>query len=193
MIEQDNHVPVKEDSINEGLTLDYLRDLLKYGLTNRTIYKGIKPVIGCGKLGAIKIVILILKELGQSIEYIDEIKDKLKRILPDGQYLFEGMECTCPDGIKYPNIMHYAIKLKKNNLSNNAILVCEECGSEDIQTLMWVNPNNTSQVDGELDSGDTSNNYCRNCQENVGITSKEEYLKNIQIENNIIEAEKNSI
>jgi hypothetical protein len=57
------------------------------------------------------------------------------------------------------------------------ILVCEECGSSDIQTLMWVNPN-TNEVGGELSSEDEEHNWCKVCEKHTSLTSLEQYNLN---------------
>lgn len=63
-------------------------------------------------------------------------------------------------------------KIKK--LKDSAILVCEECGSQEIQTLMWVNPN-TDELNGELSCEDENNNWCEVCKRHCGLTSLEIY------------------
>jgi len=62
-------------------------------------------------------------------------------------------------------------------MKDNQILVCEECGSQDIQTLMWVNPNN-NEIDGELSCENDENNWCKVCCEHVSLTSLEQYKLN---------------
>ena len=62
-------------------------------------------------------------------------------------------------------------------MEDDQILVCEECGSQDILTLMWVNPN-TNEVSGELSYEIDANNWCKKCCKHVSITSLEEYKLN---------------
>ena len=42
------------------------------------------------------------------------------------------------------------------------MLVCEECGSKDIEQKAWVNPNTLKYKDTASD-GDTEDNYCNGC------------------------------
>lgn len=51
------------------------------------------------------------------------------------------------------------------------ILVCSDCGSENIQTPFWVNPN-TFEVFEEYDLDDA---YCEDCKFKVSITLQENY------------------
>lgn len=59
-------------------------------------------------------------------------------------------------------------------INDGAILVCEECGSQSVQTLMWVNIN-TNEIIGGLSCEDESNNWCEVCQSHCNVTSLEIY------------------
>ena len=54
-------------------------------------------------------------------------------------------------------------------------LVCEECGSDDIQTLMWVNVN-TNKIEDSYDT-DEENNWCNKCESHLNFITEEEFLK----------------
>lgn len=61
-------------------------------------------------------------------------------------------------------------------LSQKAVLiVCSECGSEDVQNKMWVN-SNTNVIDGSatLDDDDC---YCKDCQAHTKLISQTEWEK----------------
>lgn len=64
-------------------------------------------------------------------------------------------------------------------------VVCSECGSDDVQQKMWVNPN-TNEIDGTayLDNEDS---YCKDCQAHNDLITEEQWnnlhpLKQIKIE-----------
>lgn len=56
------------------------------------------------------------------------------------------------------------------------ILVCEICGSEHILTKSWTDPN-TDVVNHNMDSDDTDDNWCEECQQHVGFISKKDFEK----------------
>lgn len=56
------------------------------------------------------------------------------------------------------------------------ILVCEICGSEHILTKSWTDPN-TDVVNHNMDSDDTDDNWCEECQQHVGFVSKKDFEK----------------
>ncbi len=50
------------------------------------------------------------------------------------------------------------------------VYVCEECGGEDIQVAMWVNPN-TGESDDWFGSGScSSTQWCHRCEANCFVT-----------------------
>jgi hypothetical protein len=59
-------------------------------------------------------------------------------------------------------------------------LVCEECGSDNIQTLMWVGVN-TNEV-GDSGPGETNDNWCNECESHVDFIDEEEFLNLKQLE-----------
>lgn len=59
--------------------------------------------------------------------------------------------------------------------NDNIILVCQNCGNEDITVKAWVNPN-TDQV-MELCDFDSDDRYCENCDQHIDIITKEDYEK----------------
>ncbi len=57
-------------------------------------------------------------------------------------------------------------------------LVCENCGSEDIQSQAWVGVNN-NQVYEFFGLDDEDNNWCMNCQEQCDIIDQSTYIDRI--------------
>jgi hypothetical protein len=56
---------------------------------------------------------------------------------------------------------------------DSQIRVCEDCGSENIQILTWINQS-TGEVG--LESENDFSNWCTKCKKHVYLSSKEEYL-----------------
>ena len=56
--------------------------------------------------------------------------------------------------------------------------VCEECGSSDVETLAWVNPNEDNTFVDFLGTDDRGNNWCHNCEEHTGLVLFEDYDSN---------------
>jgi len=54
--------------------------------------------------------------------------------------------------------------------------VCEECGSDKVQTLAWVDFN-TDQYVSEGPGG-TEDNWCPVCMEHINIISEKDYKEN---------------
>lgn len=59
------------------------------------------------------------------------------------------------------------------------MLRCAECGSTDVQTKMWVNPN-TNEIDGNVSDGETDDNWCKICQIHVKLNIIETELIKIK-------------
>ena len=57
------------------------------------------------------------------------------------------------------------------------ILVCSECGSADVQTLMWVTPNK-NPPETDMAGGEWEDNWCKTCAEHCYLITKEEFAKN---------------
>ena len=55
------------------------------------------------------------------------------------------------------------------------ILVCEDCGSRDIETMAWVKVNENDRCNGYVGVEDSDNNWCYNCQDHVSVTSLANY------------------
>jgi len=55
-------------------------------------------------------------------------------------------------------------------------IVCEECGSSQIQTLCWVDPN-TRKIIAE-GPGEVPDNWCEECEDHVDFTNKCVFLAN---------------
>ena len=56
------------------------------------------------------------------------------------------------------------------------ILVCDECGSEDIEIQAWVNAN-TDEFISNIDEGDR---WCDTCEENVCFCTKKEFEERME-------------
>lgn len=52
----------------------------------------------------------------------------------------------------------------------NTIYICNECGSPDIETKMWVNLNTNIPISDAEEDNDC---YCNNCNMNVNYIEKE--------------------
>jgi hypothetical protein len=61
-------------------------------------------------------------------------------------------------------------------MDNKSTTVCSECGSEEVETLMWVNPN-TNEIGGTLSEGEAQDNFCKLCQSHNKLITLEEYQK----------------
>ena len=57
---------------------------------------------------------------------------------------------------------------------NPTMLVCEDCGSSDVETKMWVNPN-TDELKDSCSDGESDDNYCNNCQSHPNLITYKEY------------------
>jgi hypothetical protein len=53
-------------------------------------------------------------------------------------------------------------------------LVCEECGSDKIQTLQWVDVN-TEEIRG-AGPGEYEDNWCDECQDHTEFINEDEFL-----------------
>ena len=56
------------------------------------------------------------------------------------------------------------------------LLVCQECGSTDVDVLAWVNINTNEYMS---DAGD-SDMFCNFCQEETRVLTNDEYIKNFK-------------
>ena len=56
------------------------------------------------------------------------------------------------------------------------IIVCEVCGSTNVETLAWVDVNSLVFKDN-FDGSDKQDNYCNNCNQHVYLTSLSEWEK----------------
>ena len=50
--------------------------------------------------------------------------------------------------------------------------VCSNCGSTNVQTKMWVNLN-TNEPEGEVSDGDSSDNWCEDCEGHHDVETKQ--------------------
>ena len=56
------------------------------------------------------------------------------------------------------------------------MLVCEECGSSNVQVLAWIDAN-TNEYKGEGPNNSPENNWCEKCQSHVYLTDEEIFNK----------------
>ena len=56
--------------------------------------------------------------------------------------------------------------------------VCEECGSSEVETLAWVNPNEDNSFVDFLGTDDRGNNWCHHCEEHTGLALFADYDSN---------------
>ena len=56
--------------------------------------------------------------------------------------------------------------------------VCEECGSSEVETLAWVNPNEDNSFVDFLGTDDRGNNWCHHCEEHTGLALFADYGSN---------------
>ena len=60
----------------------------------------------------------------------------------------------------------------KDNPVMKLRMVCDTCGSDNVQCKAWVRPNQNNQF-VDLMTEDINDNYCDDCQENVGTSNVE--------------------
>lgn len=54
------------------------------------------------------------------------------------------------------------------------IMVCEECGSDKVETKAWVSIN-TDEIGDSCSDGEDDDNWCNSCETHSGIITKQEY------------------
>lgn len=64
-------------------------------------------------------------------------------------------------------------------MKNLQMLVCEVCGSEDIQGKAWVDINKKKPEIEFVDFGDENDNWCKSCEAHVNFITREQYEENI--------------
>lgn len=55
-------------------------------------------------------------------------------------------------------------------------LVCENCGSDKVQSKVWADANTDIVMDSASD-GEWEDNWCTDCADHCFLTDEEEYLK----------------
>lgn len=53
-------------------------------------------------------------------------------------------------------------------------LVCEECGSDEVQQKVWMNPNNSSEYE-HIETTDDEDNWCKKCNNHVQLVYEKDY------------------
>lgn len=66
---------------------------------------------------------------------------------------------------------------RKTDRRRVALLVCDECGSREIQMMAWVDPN-TSECTSTIDA-DSDDRWCDTCQEHVWFCSLAEFRQRL--------------
>lgn len=61
-------------------------------------------------------------------------------------------------------------------------IVCEDCGSENVQTREWVYVNTDDSAGGG--TGDLEDNWCDNCKGYVYLIMEDEFLEQQKEDNN---------
>lgn len=60
---------------------------------------------------------------------------------------------------------------------NNEPLVCSQCGSDEVEQLMWVNPN-TNEIGGVLsDPLERDDCWCKKCEDKYKLITQSEFEK----------------
>jgi hypothetical protein len=72
------------------------------------------------------------------------------------------------DGMMVTYALQYQLKMIDEK---DTKLYCDECGSDDVQIKMWVNPN-TSHVDGECSTDVIEDGWCKQCNEHALVKPK---------------------
>ena len=55
-------------------------------------------------------------------------------------------------------------------------LVCEECGSDDVQQKAWVNPNSL-EIDFSLSENfEEEDTWCSKCSEHMGLVDEDKFV-----------------
>ena len=72
------------------------------------------------------------------------------------------------------------LDLMKYKRMSEIIYVCENCGSHDVQTKMWVDVNDSNIIDGYAsDLSEEEDNWCRHCEDHYKIITQSEYIDKI--------------
>lgn len=53
-------------------------------------------------------------------------------------------------------------------------IVCDQCGSADVQLMAWVDPNSNEIIDDVGPWQSKDNNYCNDCDKHVVLTRADE-------------------
>ena len=51
------------------------------------------------------------------------------------------------------------------------ISLCSKCGSENVQSIFWVDLN-TNEIQGGAGANDIQDNWCSDCEEHIKIETK---------------------
>lgn len=57
----------------------------------------------------------------------------------------------------------------------DAVMVCSGCGSENVETLDWIDVQ-TNKVTGTYESEDPGSNWCRDCEQHLPIVQRKEFV-----------------
>jgi hypothetical protein len=67
-------------------------------------------------------------------------------------------------------------------MDKSDILVCENCGSCDVETSAWVKVNEYDRCDEYIGLEDNENNWCCDCEEHVHLISLAEWEESLNNE-----------
>lgn len=56
----------------------------------------------------------------------------------------------------------------------NTTLVCENCGSSNVQTKMWVDAN-TNEIKDSVSDGESNDNWCEDCETHPNLITHKEF------------------
>ena len=62
--------------------------------------------------------------------------------------------------------------------ANSATLVCEKCGSINVETKAWVNPNNGKIIEHDFSYADELDNWCNVCKDHTTIILRNQFIEN---------------
>lgn len=97
---------------------------------------------------------------GAAERFYKELSDDNRRLLAD-------RACLLYDG-----------RGKAEPIDESQIYVCDECGSTEIQTQVWVDAN-TNDYASDIDGG-RDNNWCEECEDNIYFCTLAEFKERMQ-------------
>jgi len=96
----------------KDLTLEELTQIALDAVSN-AMEQARKSIIGTGKLGAIENIKAVIKVFNIETSIGEKWLKDAEDLLPEGSYLFIGIDVNTPDGIRFPSIFAYITYLKE--------------------------------------------------------------------------------